>query len=82
MHTVYDTCNNKVESRVIKVTGSFGNENSFNIKFKFDSNYYYELKREGMEGATSFRRLLQQKKTDGIKKELTRLKDLYKNLYK
>ena len=66
MHTVYDTCNNKVESRVIKLTGSFGNETSFNIKFKFDSNYYYELKTEGMVGATSFRRLLQQKKADGI----------------
>ena len=66
MHTVYDTCNNKLESRVIKLTGSFGNETSFNIKFKLSSDYYYELKTEGMEGATPFRRLLQQKKTDGI----------------
>jgi len=65
-HIIYDTSNQKIESRVIKLSGSFGNETSFNIKFSLDSNYYYELNRTGTEGATPFRRLLQQKKTDGI----------------
>ena len=65
-HTVYDNSGQKIESRVIKLSGAFGNETSFNIKFKLDPNYYYELRRNGMEGATSFRRLLQQKKTDGL----------------
>jgi len=65
-HTVYDTSNQKLESRVIKSSGAFGNDKSFKIEFKFDPNYYYELNRDGMEGATSFRSLLKQNKNIGL----------------
>ena len=65
-HAVYDTSNQKLESRVIKSSGAFGNDKSFKIEFKFDPNYYYELNRDGMEGATSFRSLLKQNKNIGL----------------
>ena len=59
-YTITDTSGGKIESRVIK-RNVFGNESSFQIQFDLNPNYYFELKTENMEGATTFRKLLKDK---------------------
>ena len=65
-YTIYDTSNNKIESRIIKVIGEFGNSDAFEIKFKFSPNYYFELNTNGMNNATTFRELLRNKQNEGL----------------
>tara|TARA_B100000795_G_scaffold269562_2_gene259341 strand:+ start:4905 stop:10667 length:5763 start_codon:yes stop_codon:yes gene_type:complete len=65
-YTVWDTSNQKIESRVIKLTGDFGGEESFTIDFKLDRNYYFELNTTGMEGATPFNTLLKESIDTGL----------------